>query len=98
MPQTEPRRGLSAIARLKIRHVHPVGHRVEQGDLDRAALVRFIPRQERLKNRRIGVLAGRDITHGYPDPCAALRRAVDREEPALALNEHVVRLLVAIWA
>ena len=71
-------------------HAHPVGHAVEQGDLDRSALAVASAPDQRLQHRRMGIHAGRGVGDGDAHLAGRLGRAGDGADPAFRLNQHVI--------
>ena len=89
-------RRLAAVTGLQIGHVHPVGERVKQRNFERAAPPRALARIKRAQDRAIGGLTRRDVANRDADARALVGRAVDRQQAALALDQQVVSLVVAV--
>ena len=60
--KSDPRRRFAAVACLQIGHIHPVGERMVERDIDDPALAGACPRIERLHDALKGLHAGGDIT------------------------------------
>ena len=96
--QADPLRWLGPVARLQIGHVHPVGERMEQRHLNSAPLARAFARVEGLEYGGVGGRAGGDVGDRDADAHGVVRRSVDREQAALALDQQVIGLVIAIGA
>ena len=77
---------------------HPFAQRFEHGHVDVAALARLAAQQQRRQDAGVGVHAGGDVGDGAAGLAGCLGRAGDRQETGLALDQQVVRLLVAVGA
>ena len=62
----------------------------------RAALAGALARVERLQDRGIGGVAGGDVADGDADARRSPPASVDGDEAALALDEQVVGLVIAV--
>jgi hypothetical protein len=77
---------------------HPLGERLEEGDLDGRALAGPLAPQQRGKDARVGVHARRYVGDGDARFGRRLGRARDGDEAGLALDEQVVGLFVPVRA
>ena len=76
---------------LQQRHRHPIRHGVEHGNRKLGAFAGALPRDQSFEDRLLGIHAGADIDDGHAD-ARRLRRAGDRGEARLRLDQHVVGL------
>ena len=96
MREADARPVVAEVLVVEERHRHPVGHAVEERDLDGAANARALAQQQRLEDRAVGVEAGRDVAGRDADAPGPFRASGDRRQSALGLNQQIVGAAVAI--
>ena len=74
------------------RDVHPVGHAVEQADLEPPALPGDAARDQRLQHAGVGGHAAGDVAGGDADAARPGGMAGDRGKTGFGLDQKVVRL------
>jgi hypothetical protein len=78
------------------REAHPLGERLEEGDLYGRAIARPLTPEQRCQDARVGVHTSRYVGDGDARLGRRLTGARDGDEPGLALDEQIVGLLIAV--